>query len=286
MKRNILPFVALALLLLASQGAQATGWPQPKGAGFFKMDFTMIQARRFYSADGIINDINGSGTLLGSYTTALYGEYGLTPRLTAIAYVPFLVRNTVNEGVGAITGEVLQPGLENTAFGDVDLGLMYNFYKKGSWVLSGTLMLGLPSGDFTNPDLLYSGDGEFNQLLRLEWGYGQRRWYATGHVGINHRTKGFSEEFRYLVEAGYWLLDSKLLATAKLSGISSFMNGNVEGTGNGLFSNNVEFVSPQVALTYEHKQRWGLSLQAAGAFGGRNALAAPALSLGLYARIQ
>lgn len=54
------------------------------------------------------------------------GEYGITNRLTAIAYVPFLVRNTVNEGVGALTGEILQPGLENTAFGDADLGLRWS----------------------------------------------------------------------------------------------------------------------------------------------------------------
>lgn len=280
--------VSLALLLFASiaQPLNATGWPQPQGGSFFKIDFSMIRARQFYGADGMIYDLNGAGTLFGNYTTSFYGEYGITKRLTAIAYVPFLVRNTVNEGVGAITGEVLQPGLENTAFGDVDLGLSYNFFNKGSWVLTATLMAGIPSGDFTNPNLLYTGDGEFNQFVRLEWGYGGDRWYATGYVGINHRTKNFSEEFRYHIEAGYWLVNEKLLATVKLAGIESFNNGDAAGTGNGLFSNNVEFVSPQLALTYEHGQCWGVSAQIAGAVHGRNALASPAVSLGVYCKIK
>ena len=76
-------------------------------------------------------DINGAGTALGNYTTSFYGEYGLSRRLTAITYVPFLVRNTVNEGVGAITGEVPQ------------LGLTYE--HKGEWGLS-ALVGGAVSG--------------------------------------------------------------------------------------------------------------------------------------------
>lgn len=272
-------FTAIASL------AMATGWPQPKGHGFFKLDFSMIRARQFYSMDGQIYDLNGAGTQLSNYTTAFYGEFGLSKRLTAIAYVPFLVRNTVNEGVGAITGEVLQPGLENTAFGDVDLGLRYGFFNKGSWVLSATFMLGLPSGDYKNANLLYTGDGELNQMLQVEWGYGATRWYATGFVGVNNRTKGFSEEFRYHAEFGYWIVKNKLLTAVKLAGVESFNNGDPTGSGNGLFSNNVEYTSPQFSLTYEHRQRWGLTAQVAGAFAGRNALASPAVSLGVYCKI-
>ncbi|MBX2891198.1 MAG: hypothetical protein KF734_09750 [Saprospiraceae bacterium] len=275
----------VAFFLLAAAPMFANGWPQPKGHGFFKLDFSFIRARSYFGPDGNIYDLNGSRTLLGNYTTAFYGEYGLTNKLTAIGYVPFLVRNTVNEGVGAITGEVLQPGLENTAFGDVDLGIRYGFLKKGGFVLSGSAWLGIPSGDYTNPDLLYTGDGEWNQQLRVEWGYGAARWYTNGFAGINHRTKGFSEEFRYQVEAGYWLVQSRLLASAKLAGVKSFFNGNPDGTTNGLFANNVEYVSPQLGLAWEHKGKWGVSALVAGAFVGTNALAAPSVSVGLYRKV-
>ncbi len=284
--KNFLFAVALLSAFLPAQSAFADGWPQPKGHGFFKFDFTSIRARQFYGLDGKLYDINGAGTVLGNYTTAFYGEYGLTSKLTAIAYIPFLVRNTVNEGVGALTGDVLQRGLENTAFGDVDLGLRYGLLRKGAWVISTSLTLGIPSGDFKNADLLYTGDGEFNQLLKLEWGYGQARWYATGHAGVNNRTKGFSEEFRYQVEAGYWLLPKKLLASAKVAGVASFRNGNPSSSINGLFANNVEYLSPQLGLTYERNGQWGLSAQVAGAFNGRNVLAAPSVSVGVYWKLK
>lgn len=272
----------LAFALLTGQNAYANGWPQPKGHGFFKLDFSMIRARQFFGMDGNTYDINGAGTLLGNYTTAFYGEYGITDRITAIAYVPFLVRNTVNEGVGAITGEVLQPGLSNTAFGDADLGLRVGLLRKGSWVLSASATLGIPSGDYRNADLLYTGDGEANQLVKLEWGYGRARWYAAGNVGFNNRTKGFSEEFRFHAEAGYWLFPGRLLASIKLAGVQSFNNGEPTSSGNGLFSNNVEYISPQFGLAWEHKGAWGISALIAGAVQGQNVLAAPATSVGLY----
>jgi protein XagA len=281
---NKIKIYILFAALLPAFGAFA--WPQPKGYGFFKLDFSMIRARQFYGMDGKIIDINGSGTLLSNYTTSFYGEYGLTSRLTAIGYIPLAVRNTVNEGVGAITGEILQPGLENTSFGDVDLGLKYGLFKKGRWILDATLMLGLPTGDYKDESLLYTGDGEFNQFARVDWGYGGNRWYATGFLGINNRSKGFSEEFRYSAEAGYWLISGKLLATARVMGVESFNNGDPMGSGNGLFSNNVEFLSPQLALTYEIKQRWGVTAQIAGAFKGQNALASPAVSVGIYTKLK
>jgi hypothetical protein len=151
--------------------------------------------------------------------------------------------------------------------------------------VSASLTLGLPSGDFKNPDLLYTGDGEFNQLLKAEWGYGARRWYATGYLGLNNRTKGFSEEFRYHAEAGYWLVKNKLLAMAKLAGVKSFDNGDPSAAGNGLFSNNVEYISPQFGLAFEPARHWGVSALVAGAFSGRNALAAPSVSVGIYYKL-
>ena len=282
MKNTLFGYVAILLLILNGDRAMATGWPQPKGGGYFKLDFYGIRARRFFSDDTKIYNINGAGTLFGTYTTSIYGEYGLTKRLTAIAYVPFFVRNTVNEGVGAITGEVLQPGLQNNHFGDVDLGLKYHFFRKGAFVVSATLMLGLPTGDADNPNLLYTGDGEFNQFGRLDLGYGAKRWYAAGFLGVNNRTDDFSEELRYQGEFGYWLKPSRLLVNLKLTGIMSFDNGAPDNTGNGLFSNNVEYVSPQLGLHYEFKGNWGLSATAAGAVSGRNVLAAPSFSFGVY----
>lgn len=79
-------------------------------------------------------------------------------------------------------------------------------------------------------------------------------------------------------------MKSTLLAAVKFAGVESFNNGNPTGSGNGLFSNNVEYASPQLSLTYEHKQKWGLTTNP-GAMSGRNALASPAISVGVYCKV-
>lgn len=283
MKFIIINTVAFFIILT---NLYAGGWPQPAGGGFFKLDFSFIRAREFYGMDGETYRINGAGTMLGYYTTSFYGEYGLTKKLTAIGYVPFFVRNTVNEGIGSITGEVLQQGLENSSIGDIDLGLRYGLWTEGRWSVTTALLLGLPTGDWDNPDLLFTGDGEFNQQLRLEAGYGADRWYATGYVGFNNRTEDFSDEFRFEAEFGYKFWDNRLLAGVKLTGTQSFNNGNPTGSANGLFGNNVEFVSPQLFLAYEHQQKLGFVAQVNGAVSGRNVLAAPMVSAGVYLKIN
>lgn len=283
MKFIVINTVAFFIILT---NLYAGGWPQPAGGGFFKLDFSFIRAREFYGMDGETYRINGAGTMLGYYTTSFYGEYGLTKKLTAIGYVPFFVRNTVNEGIGSITGEVLQQGLENSSIGDIDLGLRYGLWTEGRWSVTTALLLGLPTGDWDNPDLLFTGDGEFNQQLRLEAGYGADRWYATGYVGFNNRTEDFSDEFRFEAEFGYKFWDNRLLAGVKLTGTQSFNNGNPTGSANGLFGNNVEFVSPQLFLAYEHQQKLGFVAQVNGAVSGRNVLAAPMVSAGVYLKIN
>ncbi|MFN7118360.1 MAG: hypothetical protein ACK4TA_16295 [Saprospiraceae bacterium] len=276
----------VVLLILVQTKVQAGGWPQPQGGGFFKLDFSFIRAREFFGMDGETYQINGAGTLLGYYTTSFYGEYGITNKLTAIGYVPFFVRNTVNEGVGAITGDILQRGLENNALGDIDLGLRYGLYQKNRWSVTAALLFGLPTGDADNVDLLFTGDGEFNQQVRLEAGYGGDRWYATGYVGFNNRTEDFSDEFRFEAEFGYKFWENRLLTGVKLTGIQSFNNGSPTGSANGLFGNNVEFLSPQLFVAYEHQQKIGFMAQVNGAVSGRNVLAAPMISAGIYLKMN
>ena len=286
MKIIIKSVIITFFILFLFTDSFAGGWPQPKGGGFFKFDFSFIRAREYYVMDANIYNINGAGTRLSNYVTSFYGEYGITDRLTVVGYVPFFVRNTVNEGVGALTGEILQPGLENNSIGDIDLGLRYGLFAKNGWSVTTALFLGLPTGDSQNQNLLFTGDGEFNQLLRLEAGYGAASWYATGYVGFNNRTQGFSDEFRFELEFGHKFFDNHLIAGVKLAGTQSFNNGDPTGSGNGLFSNNVEFISPQAFLAYEFNNNLGINTQIAGAMSGRNVLAAPAVSVGVYFKLN
>jgi hypothetical protein len=145
----------------------------------------------------------------------------------------------------------------------------------------------LPLGVANHPDLLNSGDGEFNQRVQVEFGYGKSDFYLTGYVGFNNRTEGFSEEFRYEGEVGLKMLKQKQLVLGlKITGVESFDNGTPSPRGNGLFANNVEYISPQLFAFYEIDEKWGFSTRVGGAFTARNALAAPGIEFGAFYKLK
>jgi hypothetical protein len=215
----------------------------------------------------------------------VYGEYGLTDRLTGIAYLPFFVRSTFNEIVFRQSGRS-NPGDEVNAVGDIDISLKYGLIRDKAFVLSASLMLGLPTGEVEGGEgmILQTGDGEFNQMLRFDVSHSfyPRPFYVSAMAGFNNRTRGFSDEFRYGLEGGYqW--GKKLLTVLKMNGISSFFNGHVDPTqGNGLFANNIEYLTFMLEANYFFTERLGITGSVAGAFFGRYVLAAPNYSAGVF----
>lgn len=260
----------------------AQAWTKSKGKGFYKLDFTSIKAQNVFDTKGDILPFR----TLGNYTTSFYGEYGVTNKVTVVAYVPFFVRNVVNQTKGRQTGNIIEPGITNNNFGDTDLGLRFALPIK-AFSMSANLIFGLPTGDAKQPDALFTGDGEFNQMLKLSAGAGGKRWWTQGALGVNNRTKDFSDEFRYDFEVGLKLLNDRLLTILKINGIESFHNGSIQAANAGLFSNNVEFlgIGPELLYYANAKRTLGISARVAGAVKGQNVLAAPSVSVGLFAEL-
>ncbi|NJN34425.1 MAG: hypothetical protein HC817_09420 [Saprospiraceae bacterium] len=193
--------VSFFLMLLTPSVFYAQAWTKPKGDGFFKLDLTAIVASDVYDSQGEIVPFR----TLGNYTTSIYGEYGITNKFTVFGYVPFFVRNVVNERRGAQSGALLEPAIVNSSFGDLDLGFRYALPIK-AFAVSANLILGFPTGDAKQIDGLFTGDGEFNQMLKIGVGTGKNRWWTQGALGFNNRTKSFSDEIRYDFEFGYKFL--------------------------------------------------------------------------------
>ena len=268
------------LLILTPSVLTAQAWTKSKGQGFYKLDFTSIKAADVFDKNG---DVVGFRTL-GNYTTSFYGEYGVSNKFTVLAYVPFYVRNVVNETKGRQTGQIIEPGIVNNNFGDVDLGFRYQLPIKNVAVAA-NLILGIPTGDAKQVDGLFTGDGEFNQLLKIGVGTGKKRWWTQGALGFNNRTKGFSDEFRYDFEFGYKFFNDRLLAIFKINGIESLNNGTAQAAATGLFSNIVEYmgIGPEILYYANAKKTIGISARLAGATKGQNVLAAPSMSVGVFA---
>ncbi|MEK9612823.1 MAG: hypothetical protein VW080_02720 [Flavobacteriaceae bacterium] len=165
-------------------------------------------------------------------------------------------------------GKEYEPRQEFNNFGDVNLGIEYQFKRLGTWAFSGTLTLGIPSGSASGGlDGSYqTGDGEFNQLLQLNLGksyaIGSQDFYFKTYVGFNNRTQGFSDEVRLYGETGTQLFQSKILILSRLQWIRPLYNGILDASNaNGaIFANNIESFVLGGELAWSIQPKWGFSL--------------------------
>jgi hypothetical protein len=151
--------------------------------------------------------------------------------------------------------------------------------------MSVNVLFGLPTGTPTQANGLATGDGEFNQMIKLAVGTGKTRWWTQGAIGYNNRTKGYSSEFRYDLEFGYKFFNDRLLTILKLNGVETLNNGTVAPSKTGLFSNDVVFagIGPEVLYYVNAKKSIGISARLAGSLRSQNILAAPSISFGVFA---
>jgi protein XagA len=281
MKNKIKLTIFFFLLICCTPSVlTAQAWTKSKGHGFYKLDFMSIKATEVFDPHGEIIPLR----TLGNYTTSLYGEYGITNKITVVGYIPFYVRNVVNKTQGRQTGTVIEQGIVNNNFGDIDLGFRFALPIKNVAV-SANLLFGLPTGDAKQTDGLFTGDGEFNQMLKLGIGAGKKRWWTQAAAGYNNRTKGFSDEFRYDFELGCKFFNDRFLTIFKINGIESLNNGTANDAITGLFSNNVEYagIGPEFLYYANSKKTVGISARIAGTLKGQNVLAAPSMSIGIFA---
>ena len=262
------------------------GWPAGKGKGYIKLAEWWVVSNKHYTDVGLIDP----HITRGIYTTSLYGEYGLTDKWTAIAYIPVYSRATVNNEVSATTGEILIPGDAIGGIGDVDLGIKYSFNADKAIKVSASVMLGIPIGEDaggTNGSLQI-GDGEFNQLIKIDAGtgfaLGSINGYANIYGGYNNRSNGFSDEIRWGAEAGVSALKDKLGFTLRVTAISSTNNGSSIAPANStsIFANNAEYVAIEPEIRFNFLKNTGLSASYSTASSGRLIFANPSYSVGVY----
>ncbi len=286
MMRNTFLFVLICLTAAFGTLAEvhAGPWPQPRKGAFYKLGFGFMRANQFYEPDGRVISI----PTLADYTFSFYGEYGFTDRITGVAYLPFLQRLTLNRQVGNETGFVFFEGAEQTSPADFDIGIRYGLIQRGNTSVSASLMLGIPVGNTSQENGLYTGDGEFNQLISL--GVGQSFYPAPAYVsleaGFNNRVKGFSDEIRVSAEAGY-TIGGKVTLIGRLRSLEPLRNGDdaITGGTGGLYANNQRYLVYGAELAYLFTPKVGLSFSVEGATRGQNILSAPAYHTGMFLKL-
>lgn len=253
------------------------GWIAGKGHGYARLGQRVIYANRFFGLSGEINDI----TTTGVYITEFYAEYGLGHDLEVSLHAPLFFRTTLN-AVRFEQSNRVEPGDQVNNIGDITVGLKYGLIKNKPFVLSASLILGIPTGVVGAGDtqLLQTGDGEFNQMLRLDVGYSFAPFYLTAGLGFNNRTNKFSDEIRANFEIG--ITYKKFIAMFKAGTVQSLNNGTAAASVTGIFSNNTEFVSFGPEVAYLFTKKFGFSTGVAFATAGQNILAAPSYNVGFF----
>ena len=266
-------------------------WSKGKGKGFYKLSAWYLNTDQHFTDTGD-TDPNATRT---QFNLNFYGEYGLTDKLDAIAYVPFFARATQNNIFSGTNGSLIQAGEEINSIGDIDLGLNYNFFRKGNWSASARLIFGLPTGeDAGGSDGSYqTGDGEFNQYLSGLLGYSTSfngtPFFAKTYIGFNNRTQNFSDEFRFGLESGINIFNKKVWLIGRLDVVESLQNGslNAQNVAQGsIFANNVEFIGIGAEVNYYITEKLGVSVGIGGAVSGRIIAANPSLTGGIFLDIK
>jgi protein XagA len=273
--------ILIALLIVTSSAFAGGGWPQPKKKFYAKLGQNGIMSSKLYDRNGDIIDLLPSA---GVYTTSFYIEYGITDRLTVITYAPFFVRAIKNELTRNQSGLTEEGDFVNS-FGDTDISFKYGLLTKTPIVVSASVLFGLPIGNDAGGKtrLLQTGDGEFNQMLRVDASHSfyPLPVYASSFGAFNNRASGFSDEVRAGVEVGLTVF-KKLTLIGKLTTVQSLFNGSDNVQTNGIFSNNTEFISPEIEIGYSITPRLGISASIGLALEGRNILASPNYGAGIY----
>ncbi len=284
---------ALLWLGLSTSATGQTAWTKPKGEGYFKLGQNIIRAQSFFNPEGNTVDI----TTTSIFQTVVYGEYGLTDRLTAIINAPVFIRSTINNLESTANGGVI-PGDEFQGFGDLQFGLKWGLIQDKSIVWSVSAEVKTPIGENVGgrTELLQTGDGAWGMMLMTD---ASRSFYPTPiyvSLGVGYNWRGnatlnyssgsedlnYSDGVRWRAEVGY--TPGRFLLALKVDHLIALQNGDVGGPNgsSSLFGNNITYLALTPEVNYTVFENFGLSASVGTVLAAENILAAPNWQVGIF----
>lgn len=258
--------VAFAVLLGGLEEAGAGAWARKQNSFYAKLGFSTIGTNRFYTKDG--NEIRTAD--FQAWSLDLYGEYGILDRLTGVVKFPVAKR------------AVFKTSEAKLGIGDLGLELKYGLLA-GNTPLAIGLGVELPTGDQNGFGLLKdqtnspggfirlpTGDGEFNTRATLYWSHSfyPVPAFVSLEAGYNFRTKNFTDEYAFGLQAGYKLAN-KIWLQANLRGLGPAADPDSELARNAAIGlgEGIRYRSYGFGAAYEFIPRCSLSFDFFGAFG-------------------
>ncbi|KJD31268.1 hypothetical protein PK35_15655 [Tamlana nanhaiensis] len=261
-------------------------WTKGKGNGYYKLSFWYLESDKHFTDTGKTDP----NVTRGQVNASFYGAYGITNKLDAIVYFPFFSSTYENDVISGTTGETISSGETVNSIGDIDIAVRLKLLKTKRLALSTSLVFGLPTGNSQggSDGSFQTGDGEFNQLLKVNLGTPFKLlnapFYAKTYVGFNNRTNGFSDEFRTGLEIGGNFFNRKIWLIARSQIVESMQNGslNAQNSQGSIFANNIEYTNIGGEIAYYITKKLGVSLNYTHPISGRIIYANASISGGIF----
>lgn len=297
-------FVLRVVLLIVFAGSStllAGAWVQKKGAYFLKFGSGFHRTGQEFNYLGekidIFEDLEVyENTAYQEFKLKVYGEYGLTSRLTLVADVPFKIATSEQTQVS----NYFEGGRRDTAFTTVGLGDVAFYTRLG--ILDGPLVISLqpgvkiPMGYSTDKDdegpTLGTGDVDVEGALLVGSSLYPTPIYITGSVGYRHRSGRLHDEYFATIETGLAL--AKFLFKSEFSILRNEMDPPdiFGGTivlplpgGGGVVPDRLfgdqDFSKLNLEAVYKLKDNMGLSGEIIHMLAGKNIITGSTFQLGL-----
>jgi hypothetical protein len=201
----------IAVLLFDTLPLQAGAWVQKKKGYYIKISTGYLRATEEYDHLGNKKNIQEDFEIYQNaayeeITTTAYLEYGLIPRLTLVANLPFKVAtNSRIESSNYFTGGQRDTSYTTTGFGDLELKARLGILTDGPVVVSLQPLVKIPlyKNDAGHPGpALGTGDVDIEAKLLAGSSFHPLPYYLTGGIGYRHRTGKLHDEVVFNAEAG------------------------------------------------------------------------------------
>ncbi|MBI2505932.1 MAG: hypothetical protein HYW07_22180 [Candidatus Latescibacteria bacterium] len=273
---RLLFLVSLGTLCLGQIPAAFAGaWTQDRSGYYLKIAAHHLRAQNHFDSSGMRVPKLGMGELTELGLQA-YAEYGLRERLTLVAALPYKHLSDQRRFASGTGRE------ESRGFGDLEIGIRWKLGDRplvSSLAVGGKVPLGYRVDAGTRVPL---GTGEPSGDMRLLLGRSLHPipGYFTGEVGYRVRGGAYSDEFFYLLEAGFAL--RRWALKGYVSGLRTRGACGALGQESLIGDQDILQVSP--GLSYRLGRRLDLEVDLIHTAAGCNTTAGSALAAGVVLR--
>ncbi|WP_405569614.1 hypothetical protein [Winogradskyella sp. Asnod2-B02-A] len=272
--------IILAFFISLSSFSQSP-WVKDKGEFYTQLMYTTIPnytdmfGDPDYSVFGEISD----------NTVQIYGEYGLSDKTTLILNVPLkiILIDGYQSPLVDCNGDCSED-FNKTAFGNIEIGVKHNFYKK-EWILSGQFSLEANTSSYDEFSGIRTGYDAYTLTPLFLAGRSFGKTYLQSFIGANIRTNDYSSNFRVGGEVGH-KITKRIWLIGFVDVVKSLKNGDLvlprQNTFTGLYVNDQEYGGFGLKAIGEITANFGVNVGFGGAFFGNNVAKQAALNFGVY----